>query len=153
MKESSSVPKIPVIGSWRLLSFELRRDDGIITFPFGENPHGMIVYTESGRFSAQLMRGDRPRCVGEDQMRAAVEEAETNFKGCISYYGSYTFHPERGTIQHHVEGSLFPNWEGRTLKRFYRLSGNRLELSTPPTIWGGGGKITGVIEWEKIGDV
>lgn len=140
---------IPILGCWELLSFELRRDDGTVMRPFGEHPHGMIVYTASGRFSAQLMRGDRPACASEDQMHATVAEAEANFKGCISYYGSYTFHPEKRSVLHHVEGALFPNWEGRTLPRFYALSGNRLELSTPPTIWGGGGKIVGVIEWEK----
>lgn len=140
----------PFIGAWRLLSFELRGSDGTITLPFGENPHGMIIYTESGRFSAQLMRGDRPHCALEDQMHATAAEAEAAFKGCISYYGSYTFQPDKSMVRHHVEGALFPNWEGRTLPRFCRLSGNRLELSTPPTVWGGGGTIVGVIEWERI---
>lgn len=141
---------IPIVGSWRLLSFELRPETGDPILPFGDDPHGMILYTATGRFSAQLMRSDRPACASEDQMHATISEAEANLKGCISYFGSYTFDPSRGLVLHRVEGSLFPNWEGRSLKRFYKLSGNRLELSTPPAVWGGGGTITGVIEWERL---
>ena len=43
-----------------------------------------------------------------------------------------------------------PNWEGQQQKRFFELSGNRLKLSTPPTLWGGGGEIVGVLLWERI---
>ncbi|NIS78033.1 MAG: hypothetical protein GTO00_10655 [Deltaproteobacteria bacterium] len=32
---------------------------------------------------------------------------------------------------HHVESSLFPNWEGHGQKRYVTLSGNRLTLTSP----------------------
>ena len=56
---------------------------------------------------------------------------------------------ENGFVVHHVEGSLFPNWEGQALKRLVELSGNRLKLSTPPTLRGGG-EVVFVILWERI---
>ena len=152
MGKTLSVDAAPILGSWRLISFELRKENGEILLPFGDHAHGTIIYTPAGRFSAQLMRGDRGHPVSEDQMKATPAEAESCFKGCISYFGSYTFDPMRGIVLHHVEGSLFPNWEGLSLKRFYRLSGDRLELSTPPTVWGGGGMIVGVIQWERLSD-
>jgi len=54
-------------------------------------------------------------------------------------------------VVHQVEGSLFPNWEGQGQKRYVELSGHRLKLTTPPTLWGGGEEIVGMIEWERIG--
>ncbi|NIO57697.1 MAG: hypothetical protein GTN72_16250 [Candidatus Latescibacteria bacterium] len=39
--------------------------------------------------------------------------------------------PEGGFVIHHVESSLFPNWEGHGQKRYVTLSGNRLTLTSP----------------------
>lgn len=149
MHTLNSTSTIPIIGVWSLVSFELRQEAGDVIYPFGQDAHGTILYTNSGRFSAQLMRGNRPRFASPDQMKGALPEIEAAFKGTISYYGSFTFNADRGTVIHHVEGSLFPNWEGQSLKRFFKITEDRLELSTPPTIWGGGGTIVGVIQWKK----
>ena len=40
---------------------DIKRDDETTIYPFGERARGSIIYTESGRYSAQLMRRDRPR--------------------------------------------------------------------------------------------
>ena len=83
-------------------------------------------------------------------MQGTVEEIEANYQGVIAYYGHYEVDRENGFVIHHVEGSLFPNWEGQPQKRFYELSGNQLKLRTPPTSWGGG-EVVGVLLWERIG--
>lgn len=140
-----------VLGTWSLVSFELRYENGSVVRPFGEHPRGMIVYTEEGRFSAQLMRSDRPAFASPDQMKGTPEEIDAAFRGCISYFGTYRLYPGAGVVMHHVEGSLFPNWEGNPLKRIVSVDGDRMELSTPPTVWGGGsGTMVGVIRWERI---
>jgi len=139
----------PIIGTWKLVSFEIHKENGDVTYPFGKNAQGSLIYTESGRFSAQLMRPDRPQFTSEDQMRGTAGEIKANYEGFVSYYGHYELDREKGFVIHHVEGSLFPNWEGQRQKRFYELSGNRLKLSTPPTLWGGG-KVVGVLIWERI---
>ncbi len=138
----------PIIGAWKLISFEIQRENGEVTYPFGKNAQGTVIYTESGRFSVQLMRTDRPQFASGDQMRGTAEEVKANYEGFISYYGSYEFDWKKGFVIHHVEGSLFPNWEGQRLKRLFELSGNRLKLSTPPTLWGG--EVVGVVLWERI---
>lgn len=140
---------IPIIGAWKLVTFEFRKTDGSVIYPYGENAQGSIIYTETGRYSAQLMRVDRPRLASGDQMKATVEEIEANYKGCISYFGTYQFDPEHGTIIHRVEASLFPNMEGTEQKRFYKLSGNMLQLKTP-AIRLGGGMAEGVLLWERV---
>jgi len=138
-----------IIGAWRLVSFEFRKEDGNVIYPFGAQLRGSFIYTESGRFSVQLMRIDRPKFVIADQMQGTPEETETSYKGSISYFGTYRVDIENGVILHHVEGSIFPNMEDTEQRRFYELFGNRLQLRTPPfTV--GGERAVGVIEWERI---
>jgi len=81
--------QISFVGAWKLISFEFRRDEGETMYPFGEKAQGSIIYTESGRYSAQLMRVDRPRFAVPDQMRGTSQEIEASYRGCISYFGSY----------------------------------------------------------------
>lgn len=138
-----------IIGAWDLRSFTIEGEDGSVTFPFGEDAQGSIIYTASGRVSAQVMRRGRPIFNDQDQMNGSDDEITTSFKGCISYYGSYEIDEQAGFVAHKVEGSLFPNWQGGVQKRFYVLSENQLTLSSPPTLWGGG-KIVAVLVWQRI---
>ena len=139
-----------IIGAWRLITFEFRKADGDVIYPFGERARGSIIYTESGCYSAQLMRIDRPRFASGDQMKGTAEEIESNYKGCVSYFGTYELDLQNSLIIHHVEGSIFPNMEGRDQERFFELSENRLQLRTP-LIKLDGEKAVGVLLWERIG--
>jgi hypothetical protein len=138
-----------LVGAWRLISFKMEYDNGTIVHPFGTDAQGSIIYTDTGRISAQVMRRDRPAFAAFDPMKGKPEEIEANYKGCISYFGSYRLDTEGGYVVHQVESSLFPNWEGEGQKRFYEFSGNRLTLSTPPMRWGGG-QVVSTLVWEKI---
>jgi len=140
----------PIVGAWRLVSFQSQKDNGAVTYPFGEDVKGTIIYTAHGRFAVQLMRGARPRFADPDQMKGTAEEIKTSFEGCIAYFGHYELQAEAGFVIHHIEGSLFPNWEGQPLKRYCQITGDRLQLTTPPTVWGGGGQIVGLLEWQRI---
>jgi hypothetical protein len=139
----------PFVGAWRLVSFEFRREDGSVIRPFGEKARGSLMYTESGRYSAQLMRVDRPRFESGDQMKGSVEEIEASYKGSISYFGTYEVDLENGFIVHYVESSIFPNMEGTNQVRLFEFSGNRLLLRTPPMKLDGE-KAVGVLIWEKV---
>jgi hypothetical protein len=149
MVQNTSQAAQAIIGAWRLISFQVERDDGTVDPPFGADAQGSIIYTDSGRFSAQMMRRGRPSFASGDQMSGTPGEIEASYQGCISYYGSYKLDAEAGFVVHQVEGSLFPNWEGKGLKRFFSFSGNRLKLSTPRTLWSGG-PVVGILEWERM---
>lgn len=140
-----------LIGAWDLLSFRIERDDGSISYPFGEDVHGSIIYTPSGRVSAQVMQKDRPLFSDDDQLNGTHDEIMASFKCVISYYGSYELHTNEGYVAHKVEGSLFPNWQGGIQKRFYEFTEDRLKLSSPPISWGGGRQNVGVLIWQRIG--
>jgi hypothetical protein len=147
--EQKLTKNLPIIGAWKLISLEIQKENREIIYPFGKNAQGSIIYTDSGRFSAQVMRLTRPKFASGDQMKGTAEEIKENYEGYISYYGYYEFDVDNGLIIHHVEGSLFPNWEGQEQKRFFDLSGNRLKLSTPP-IWWGGEEIVAMLIWQRI---
>lgn len=138
--------KNDLVTTWVLISFELRKESGETTYPFGKDVAGRIIYASSGYFSAQLMRKNRPLFESEDQMQGSVEEVMENFKGVISYFGSFTI--DKNIVTHHVEESLFPNWKGLSMKRFAKLDNGLLELSTEPTTWHGENSI-GVLIWKK----
>jgi hypothetical protein len=138
----------PVVGAWRLVAFEVRHPGGRVVYPFGENPKGFVVLTESGWFTVQLMSPDRPQIASGDQLTGTPEETIANYQGYSAYYGRYDVDLKEQCVNLHVEGSLFPNWEGGTNKRFFRIEGNRIRFTTPPTTWGGEG-IVGLLEWER----
>jgi len=138
-----------LIGAWRLVTFEFRKANGEIVYPFGAEARGTIIYTESGYYSGQLMRTDRPRFGIPDQMKGTFEEIEANYKGSISYFGTYDVDMENKVINHRVEGSIFPNMEGTNQKRFFELTKGNLILRTPP-FSAGGTKVIGTLQWEKV---
>lgn len=140
--------KNPLIGAWKTEVFEVRRTNGETLKPFGDHPGGQMIYTEDGRFSAQIAQAGRMQIKSGDMMDSSHEELASNYRGFISYFGTYDYDAISKTVLHHVEGSLFPNWENDTLKRFVKASKDRIELTTEPTFYGGE-EIVGVVVWKK----
>jgi hypothetical protein len=145
MKEETN----PLIGTWKAKSFVVKRKNQTLHYPFGDNPGGQLVYTKEGRFSTQLRQRGRIPVKSGDIMDASHEEMAANFRGFISYYGTFDFDPKNMVVLHHVKGSLFPNWENDSLKRNVRLEGNQLELTTEPTFYGSEDIVASVV-WERI---
>lgn len=149
MKEKTSTKAIPLIGVWKLISLEGRYEGEEPFFPFGKDAKGLLIYTDSGLFSAQIMRSNRPKFVSGDQLKGTTGEINESFIGCISYFGRYEFNANGGFVIHHTESSLFPNWEGGTQKRFVEISDKRMSLTTPPALWDGKMGIAALI-WERV---
>src|SRR5262245_56598456 len=101
-------PEPALVGTWRLLSWEARDADGTVTHPFGEQAVGYGVYTADGHVFAQLMRPGRPHFAGGDVLGGTAEENALALGGYAAYGGTYEV--QDGTVVHHVEVSLFPNW-------------------------------------------
>jgi hypothetical protein len=137
------------IGTWKLVSFEFRDSNDNVTYPFGKDAIGVITYDQVGYMSVQLMIVDRPRFLSDDPQRGTPDEIKAAFEGFISYFGTFTVSESDRTVTHHLDGSSFPNWVGGDQKRFYKFSGNRLTLSTPP-IPVNGVSMTGHLIWERM---
>jgi len=135
-------------GTWKLVSSEFRHSDGQLTYPFGRDAVGIIMYDANGHVSVHMMRPDCPAFASGDLHDGTPMEIKSAFEGFVAYYGAYEVNQEEGTVTHHIEGSLFPNWVGLAQRRFFEFSGNRLTLSTPPILVGGQ-QITAVLIWER----
>jgi len=59
MSQDNSRAAQAIIGAWRLVSFEVEREGETVVRPFGDDAQGSIICTDSGRFSAQVMRRGR----------------------------------------------------------------------------------------------
>jgi hypothetical protein len=139
----------PLVGTWKLLSFESQSAAGEISHPFGEQAHGLLMYDSHGRMSVVLMRADRPAFVSGDPARGTPEEIKAAFEGFNAYSGTYNIDKKRGTVTHHVEANSFPNWVGTDQQRFFTLSGRRLTLRAPPLLVDGQ-TVTFTAVWERV---
>jgi len=136
----------PIVGAWRLVSFELRSEEGQVSYPLGRDPVGYIMYTEGGYMSVAFMSADRPEFASGDSLGATTEEKVAAHDTFWSYCGRYGVQGDR--VIHHIEVSSFPNWTGEDQERAFALEGNRLSLSTPPHLVAGLQQ-TAHLVWER----
>ena len=138
----------PLIGTWRLISWETRSVDGQkISYPLGKDAVGYIMYNEDGYMFVAIMRPNRVRFAAGDLLGGSTEEKTQAVDTYVSYCGRYEFNG--GTVIHHVDLSLFPNWVGVEQERLVELRGNRLTLSTHPILLGGMQQTAHLI-WERV---
>jgi hypothetical protein len=137
-----------LVGTWKLVLLEFR-SDGQVVYPAGRDATGLLMYDRAGWMSHQLMRPDRPAFASGDQLLGTPEEIKAAFEGYLAYGGTYTVDEAHQVVTHHVTTSLFPNWVGTDQKRFYKLSGARLIISTP-TIPVTGHLMDVMLIWQRV---
>ena len=60
------------VGTWKLASFERKSDDQI-TYIFGKDPSGYLIYSSQGYMSVAFMASKRRRFFSTDFMKATTE--------------------------------------------------------------------------------
>jgi hypothetical protein len=123
------------IGSWELVSYELRLASGTVLKPFGDHPIGRILYHKNGQMSAQLMRPAPAPFASTDPLQARPDEADRAWRDYIGYWGTFTVDPKAWVVVHHIEGGWFPNWIGQKQIRSFRFSGDQLILEADSPAW------------------
>lgn len=137
----------PLVGTWRLLSWENRTLDGEVSHPLGGGASGYIAYTEHGYVFVAIMAAGRRPFVAGDLLSGSTAEKAGAAETYVSYCGRYEFLGD--TVLHHVELSLFPNWVGVTQERLVKISGDQLTLSTRPLLLQGRQQ-TAHLLWERV---
>jgi hypothetical protein len=137
----------PLVGTWRLLSWENRTLDGEVSHPLGGGASGYIAYTEDGYVFVAIMAPGRRPFVAGDLLSGSTAEKAGAAETYVSYCGRYEFHGD--TVLHHMELSLFPNWVGVTQERLVKISGDQLTLSTRPLLLQGRQQ-TAHLLWERV---
>jgi lipocalin-like protein len=137
----------PLIGTWRLISWENRSVDGRVSYPLGRDAVGYIMYNQDGYMSVAITRPNRAKFAAGDLLGGSTEEKAQAADTYVSYCGQYEFRGD--TVVHHVGLSLFPNWVGVEQERLVEITGNRLTLSTRPTLLRGEEQ-TAHLVWERV---
>lgn len=119
-----------LIGTWRLVSFELVSDQSETIYPFGADARGYITYTADGYVFVAMMGAHRTPFSGGDQLGGTAEEKVAASDTFLGYCGRYVLRGDR--IEHDIEISSFPNWCGERHERDLDNPGGQLCLSTPP---------------------
>ena len=113
------------IGSWSLVSFSDKDEQGDTIQQYGDGAFGRIVYGENGKMMVVLMR------LGRESLQ------DPDF---FSYTGSYDIDEVAGTVTHHIEACIAPSWVGvDRVRKFEMLDANRIALrpveGTSELIW------------------
>ena len=128
--------KEAIVGTWKLISSEtvIGENNSRPNYWMGSNPTGVIIYDSTGYMSVQIMRDSRPTFQSGDRWMASSEELKVAFEGYYAYFGTYEVNEKEGFVLHHVQGSLWPDEVGVTYKRMFKISRNRIMLTTPELI-------------------
>lgn len=133
-----------LIGTWRLVSFELRSPDGALSHPYGRDAVGYLFYNDQGFMSAAFMGANRARPGSSDLADTAKG---VNFDAFNAYCGRFEVRGDR--LVHHVEVASLPQWSGQDQERIFKIDGTRLILETPPLAIGSQSP-TAYLIWERV---
>lgn len=124
-------------GSWVLVSI-YNEQYGKKTEQFGPNPRGSMILTPDGRFSNILMRASLPKFASNSRVKGTVEENQAVVQGSSATFGTYTVESDKEqTVNLHIEGSSFPNFDGQDQKRIMIVTGDELKVTNPTATIGG----------------
>ena len=123
------ITKDDLVGSWHLESWTIGYSDrDEFSYPFGEEPQGLLLYTDDGWMSASIARKGRAAFPEDVPFRKIpdADKAEA-FSSYFHYAGRYRV--VDGDVIHFVSQSLNPNFPGTEQLRHAELDGQTLVLS------------------------
>lgn len=116
-----------VVGVWQLNSWTAHHHDSI-TYPYGEEAQGQIIYTKGGKMSFMLSKNNRENFGTQDRSKITAEQALKANNSFFAYWGNYTVDFEKKIITHHIHQSLLPDWSGTNQLRYFELGQDTLLL-------------------------
>jgi hypothetical protein len=72
--QSAASLKDGIVGSWNFVVAEVTAPDGKKSFPFGETPKGILIFTADGRFAQIHVAGDAPKIASNNRLTGTPEE-------------------------------------------------------------------------------
>ncbi|MBC8352032.1 MAG: lipocalin-like domain-containing protein [Planctomycetes bacterium] len=146
----ATTPVSPFVGTWRLVKFEMRLENGKTIYPLGEDCLGSLIYDEHGRFAGHLMKAGRPEFASGNIFEGTANEIKAAYSGYVAYFGTYEVDDQRKVITHTAEGSLFPNWIGTMQERLYEFPSQDEVIESTPPLDVGGVKGVSALTWARI---
>lgn len=132
-------------GAWTLASVYVGEGDKKAE-PYGPSPKGALLLAPNGSFALTIVRAGLGKFASNNREQGTVEENTAVVKGSLAYFGSYTVTEAEHVIEVKIDGSTFPNFDGTSQKRLFKLSGDELTLTNAAPSGGGG---TAVQVWKR----
>src|SRR6266478_503805 len=88
--------KDQIVGTWNFVVAEVTAPDGKKSFPFGETPKGILIFTADGRFAQIHVASDVPRIASNNRLTATPEEYAEIMRRSLSVFGTYAVDEEIG---------------------------------------------------------
>jgi hypothetical protein len=133
--------KVPIVGIWRLVSFEMEyQATGQREKTRGENPTGYLIFTPEGRMMVVLTNEGR-KAPKTDQDRADL------FNAMVAYTGKYRIESDKWITK--VDVHMNPAMVDTEQPRFFRVDGDRLTEMTDWSDRPGKGLGRVVNTWER----
>jgi len=121
-----------LVGTWSLVAADVLRADGTRARDYGAAPKGLLMIDTEGRYSLQIFKAERPRFASGEKATGTPAEDEAAVLGSSTHFGTISIDRAGGTLSFTIENASFPNWEGATQKRSYKLEGDELSYRVPP---------------------
>lgn len=120
-----------IVGTWTLTAADKLLPDGTRTADYGDDPHGLVIFTADGHYTVEIYRADRTKFSSADRLKGAPDEYKQAFLGMSAHFGRYTVDADRRTISFIIDRASFPNWDNATQVRSYELVGDELSWKVP----------------------
>jgi hypothetical protein len=131
--------KDQLVGTWNFVVAEVVAPDGKKSFPFGETPKGILIFTADGHFAQIHVAGDLPRIASNNRLTGTPEEYAGIMRRSLSVFGAYTVDEANKTVTYNIVSASFPNWQGETQTRAIdKLTADEF-VNTNPGLAGGRG--------------
>ena len=110
-----------LIGTWKVVSYDNEFQDGSPRrAAYGQNPTGFLIFTAEGRMMA-IVAGEGRKPATTDEERATL------MRTMLAYSGMYRLEGDKWITK--VDVSWSPALNGTEQVRFYKLDGDRLEVT------------------------
>ena len=136
--------KDQIVGTWDFVVAEVTAPDSKKSFPFGETPRGILIFTADGRFAQIHVASDVPKIASNNRMTGTPEEYAGIMRRSLSVFGTYAVDEAKKTVTYHIVSSSFPNWEGEAQTRTIDKLTTEEFVNTNPNVAGGRGSASNV---------
>jgi Lipocalin-like domain len=119
----AAVEQSPLVGSWKMVSYQRVLDNGEPQNGLGEHPKGFVILTPEGR-AVLLTTADGRKPAASDADRAEL------WKSMVAYTGKYRI--EGDDFITSVDVSWNEVWNGTEQRRHFKIEGDKLILTTSP---------------------
>jgi Lipocalin-like domain len=119
--------KQQLVGAWTIVSYEAIAPDG--SKRQMDNPNGVLIFEDSGRYAQVIARPDRPKYKNPGQP-TTEELAAATADFCAAHAGTWSVSEVEKALTQRIDAALRPNNEGTDFRSSVRLTEDELRLTS-----------------------